>query len=103
MSRKDYIEAVRSSVAHRLGLADSAPRNRHIDGLVVVMQDATEAYQSQLDADRLCRWQSALFPGGTAGIRRIAVGRYREHTDAMRIVSGRPGREVVHYSAARST
>jgi hypothetical protein len=50
----------------------------------------------------ICRWQSALFPGGTSGIRRIAVGRYRDHEDPMQIVSGHPGREVVHHEAPPS-
>lgn len=55
------LTAVRSSVAHRLGLADAPTRDRHVDGLVAVMQDATSGHQSVLDSDRLCRWQSALF------------------------------------------
>ena len=96
------LTAVRSSVAHYLGLADAATRDRHVDGLVAMMQDATSGYQSVLDSDRLCRWQSALFPGGTSGLRRIAVGRYRDHTDPMQIISGRQGHEVVHYTAPAS-
>lgn len=96
------LTAVRSSVAHRLGLADAPARDRHVDGLVAVMQDATSGYPLALDSDRLCRWQSALFPGGTSGLRRIAVGRYRDHTDPMQIVSGRQGHEVVHYTAPAS-
>lgn len=88
------LAAVRSSVAHRLGLADAPTRDRHVDGLVAVMQDATDGYQSVLDSDRLCRWQSALFPGGTSGLRRIVVGRYRDHSDPMQIVSGRQGHAV---------
>ena len=63
-----------------------------MDGLVDVMQDATRGHAQPLDDDRLWRWQSALFPGGTQGVRRIAVGRYRDHADPMQIVSGRPGK-----------
>jgi Fic family protein len=96
------LAAVRSSVHHRLGLADTGRPDRHVDGLVDVMQDAVEGYQAVLDEDRLCRWQAALFPGGTSGIRRITVGRYRDHTDPMQIISGRPGKEVVHYTAPPS-
>jgi Fic family protein len=96
------LDAVRSSVFRRLGLADKRTPDRHVDGLVEVMQDATEGYQAVLDEDRLCRWQSALFPGGTSGIRRIAVGRYRDHADPMQIVSGILGREVVHHTAPPS-
>ena len=96
------LDAVRSSVGHRLGLADKPAPDRNVDGLVLVMQDATDGYQKPLDADRLCRWQSALFPGGTSGLQRIAVGRYRDHADLVQIVSGRLGREVVHYTALAS-
>lgn len=96
--------AVRSSVARRLGLDDDAPTapNRSVEGLVDVMQDAVERCTAPLDADRLWRWQSALFPGGTSGIQRITVGRWRDHEDPMQIVSGPIGREVVHYQAPPS-
>jgi Fic family protein len=96
------LEAVRSSVAYRLGLADLPTADRHVDGLVQVMADATEQYHAPLTQERLCLWQAALFPGGSANLRRIAVGRYRDHADAMQIVSGRLGREGVHYVAPPS-
>lgn len=94
--------SVRSSVLHRLGLQDCNTQDRHVEGLIDVMQDAITQYVAPLDADRLCRWQSALFPGGTSGLQRIAVGRLRDHQDPMQIISGRPGREVVHYTAPPS-
>ena len=94
--------AVRSSVMRGLGLAAAGPRDRSVDGLVAVINDATIAFDSPLDDDRLHRWQSALFPGGTSGLRRIAVGRYRDHPEPMQIVSGMPDREVVHYEAPPS-
>ena len=93
------LESLRSSVAHRLKLADAPGPDRSAEGLVQVMQDALANHSAALDLDRLCRWQSALFPGGTSGIMRIAVGRLRDHADAMQIVSGPLGREVVHYEA----
>ena len=96
------LESLRSSVAHRLHLADAPGADRSAEGLVQVMQDALANHSATLDLDRLCRWQSALFPGGTSGITRIAVGRVRSHTDAMQIVSGPLGREVVHYEALPS-
>lgn len=89
--------AVRSSVLRQLRLDDAGPHDRQVDGLIQVITDASEAFGQPLDHDRLVRWQSALFPGGTSGITRIAVGRYRDHADPMQIVSGRPGRETVHY------
>lgn len=96
------LDAVRSSVMRRMGLAVAGPVDRAVDGLVAVIHDAITAAGTPLDEDRLCRWQSALFPGGTSGLHRIAVGRYRQHEDPMQIVSGLPGREVVHYEAPPS-
>lgn len=96
------IASVRSSVLHRLGLQDHTTQDRHVEGLIDVMQDAITHHDAPLNADRLCRWQSALFPGGTSGLQRIAVGRLRDHLDPMQIISGRPGREVVHYTAPPS-
>ena len=96
------LDAVRSSVLRRLGLSASGPVDRAVDGLVAVIDDATASHGLPLDRDRLCRWQSALFPGGTSGLHRIAVGRFRDHPDPMQIVSGRPGREVVHFEAPPS-
>lgn len=96
------LASLRSSVAHRLQLADAPGADRSVEGLVQVMQDALANHSAALDLDRLCRWQSALFPGGTSGITRIAAGSVRDHADAMQIVSGALGREVVHYEAPPS-
>ena len=38
----------------------------------------------------------------TSDIQRIAVGRYRDDDDPMQIMSGAPGRELVHYEAPPS-
>lgn len=94
--------SVRSSIARRLGIGASSSQTQQVDGLVDVIRDASEGFLAPLDEERLWRWHSALFPGGTSGIRRIAVGRYRDHDEAMQIVSGQIGREVVHYEAPPS-
>jgi Fic family protein len=96
------MNTVRSSVKRLLGLEATGPTDRSVDGLVAVINDATAEPDQPLDADRLCRWHSALFPGGTSGIRRIAVGRFRDHEDPMQIVGGKIGREVVYYEAPPS-
>lgn len=38
--------------------------DRHVEGLVDAIRDATTGSDQPLDQERLCRWQSALFPGG---------------------------------------
>jgi Fic family protein len=97
------LETVRSSVMRRLGEEGAGQRaNRNVDGLLDVMQDAVTSFRERLDDDRLRRWQSALFPGGTSGITKIAVGRYRDHDEPMQIISGPIGKETVHYEAPPS-
>jgi Fic family protein len=95
-------DAVRSSVLRRLGLSQQGPVDRQVEGLVAVLSDASTDVAAPLNEDRLCRWQSALFPTGTSGLQRIAVGRYRDHPDPMQIVSGLPDKETVHYEAPPS-
>jgi Fic family protein len=95
---------VRSSVGRRLGISSdfvaTVPRN--IEGLLDVMESAAADWDSELTADRLNRWQSALFPAGGSALRSVATGRYREHDDPMEIVSGPIGSETVHYVAPPS-
>jgi Fic family protein len=96
--------AVRSSVMRKLGFEPptGSARSRQVDDLVDVIQDAIIGFDQPLDHDRLFRWQAALFPSGYSGLQRIAVGKYRQHTDPMQIVSGLPGKEVVHFTAPPS-
>ncbi len=107
------LASVRSSVMRQLGLpapeGSPAPSER-VDGLVALTQDATVDPQRPVTHERLHRWHQALFPlstlSGLAGPGRgpsLTVGRYRDHADAMQIVSGFPGREVVHYTAPPSS
>ena len=92
-------DAVRSSIARRLGLTTAglpAPP-RHIDGLVDILLDATETNNRDLSSERLKAWQAALFPTGRSGLVDIDVGQWR--TEAIQIVSGRAGKEKIHYEA----
>lgn len=94
------LDAVRSSVARRLGLPTaglpSPPRD--VDGLIEVLLDATRNYASPLTETRLCAWQAALFPSGYSGLLRINTGALRGDAP-MQVVSGRAGREHVHFTA----
>lgn len=95
-------EQVRSSLARRLGIEIAAlkPADRHVDGVVEMMLDATTNYQSALTPERLFAWHAALFPTGSSGMRRIRVGAWRDDREGpMQVVSGPLGREKVHYLA----
>jgi len=93
---------VRSSIARRLGMDIGAlvPADRHVEGVVEMMLDATENYQKELTADRLFGWHAALFPTGRSGMTKIVVGAWRTSSSGpMQVVSGPIGRERVHYEA----
>ncbi len=92
-------EQVRSSIARRLGIdiAGLLPSNRHIEGVVEMMLDATQHHNSPLTEERLFGWHAALFPTGFSGPYKIEVGRYR--TGDMQVVSGAMGKEKIHYQA----
>src|SRR5262245_4776885 len=93
---------VRSSIARRLGMdiGALAPADRHVDGVVDMILDATENYDAPLTAKRLCQWQAALFPTGYSGMTKITVGAWRkDKTGSMQVVSGPPGRERIHFEA----
>ncbi|MBE0547389.1 MAG: Fic family protein [Rubrivivax sp.] len=98
------LEAVRSSIARRLGVSQAKSMNtpRHVDGLLDVMDDAVTQADKPVTHERLHAWQAALFPTGYSGMSRIRVGGYREHAEPMQIVVGRIGRETVHYEAPPS-
>jgi len=93
---------VRSSVARRLGVDIGAlvPADRHVEGAVDVILDATQKYDAPLTRERLFGWHAALFPTGHSGMSKITVGAWRtDETGPMEVVSGPIGRERVHYQA----
>ena len=95
-------ESVRSSIHRRLGMDYAGlPRTeRHIDGLVEVLFDATLNSNQPLTIKRLLSWQAALFPTGYSGLLKIKAGKFRTNTTGpMQVVSGVIGRERVHYQA----
>lgn len=94
--------SVRSSVARRLGVpgAALAPEDRHVEGMVAMMLDATRDLETPLTREQLFGWQAALFPTGYSGIRKIKTGGWRDDTDGpMQVLSGPIGHETVHYQA----
>ena len=93
---------VRSSIARRLGMDIGAlkPAERHVEGVVEMMLDATQKYAEPLTHERLFAWHAAMFPTGRSGMRKIIVGAWRDDSSgAMQVVSGPIGKQKVHYEA----
>lgn len=95
-------ESVRSSIARRLGvdIGALAPVDRHVEGVVEMVLDATARCDAALTKDRLLAWHSALFPTAYSGLSRIHVGAFRDDASGpMQVVSGPIGRQRVHFEA----
>lgn len=95
-------EQVRSSIATQLGLDNSGliQSDRHIDGVVEMMLDATQNTDKTISIERLFGWHGALFPIGRSGLYKIDVAQWR--SGDMQVVSGGMGKEVVHFEAPKA-
>ena len=96
------VASVRSSIARRLGvdMGALAPVDRHVEGVVEMVLDATTHCHAPLTPERLFGWHAALFPSGYSGLARIQVGGWRkDDTGPMQVVSGPLGRQRVHFEA----
>jgi len=94
--------SVRSSIARRLGvdIGALAPVDRHVEGVVEMVLDATTHCNAQLTRARLFGWHAALFPTGYSGLTQIRVGGFRDDARGpMQVVSGPIGRQRVHFEA----
>ncbi|MFY4729307.1 Fic family protein [Nitrospira sp. BLG_2] len=99
------LEQVRSSVARRLGMdiAGAIPADRHVEGVVEMMLDATQNFEAPLTVERLFGWHAALFPTGRSGLHKIIVGAWRDDSKGpMQVVSGPVGCEKVHFEAPQA-
>lgn len=96
------VQSVRSSLARKLGLEIGAlsPVERHVEGVVEMILDATKHFRQPVNNERLFAWHAALFPMGYSGLTKIAVARYRDDAHGvMQVISGVHGKEKVHYQA----
>lgn len=91
--------SVRSSLLKNLNI-DTGGINKYdhqADGFVNALLDAIEHYDDLITKETLCSWHSELFPSSFSQGRRILTGTWRK--GEMYVVSGRIGKEVVHFEA----
>ena len=96
------VASVRSSIARRLGvdIGALAPVDRHVEGVVEMVLDATANCAAPVSRERLFGWHAALFPTGYSGLSKIAIGAWRDDASGpMQVVSGPVGRQRVHFEA----
>jgi len=93
---------VRSSIARRLGIdiGGLSSKDRHVEGIVEMMLNATGDYEKPLTEERLFDWHGALFPTGRSGLSKISVAQWRDDKNGpMQVISGPFGKEKIHYQA----
>jgi Fic family protein len=96
------VASVRSSIARRLGvdIGALAPTDRHVEGVVDMVLDATLRCAAALTKERMFGWHAALFPTGFSGMSRISIAAWRDDSHGpMQVVSGPLGRQKVHFEA----
>ena len=96
------LQQVRSSVARRMGLNIEGliPSDQLVDGIVQMSLDASQNFKAPLTQERLFGWHAALFPTGRSGMHKIMVGGWRQDlAGPMQVVSGKMGKEKIHYQA----
>ncbi|HLH96359.1 MAG TPA: Fic family protein [Xanthobacteraceae bacterium] len=99
-------DQVRSSLARRLGMdiAGLPPADRHVEGVVEMILDATENFVQPLTDERLFGWHAALFPTGRSGMHKITVGGWRTgQAGPMQVVSDPEERRRVHFEAPEAS
>jgi Fic family protein len=97
---------IRAAIAKKLGIEvqNAVPWDRHTDGIVEMMVDATLNYKKPLTKDRLFGWHMALFPTGYSGVHKIMVGNWRINAkkEPLKLVSGLLDKPKVHFVAPPS-
>jgi Fic family protein len=96
------VASVRSSIARRLGvdIGALAPVDRHVEGVVEMVLDASSNCGQPVTDERLFGWHAALFPTGYSGMARIKVAAWRDDaTGPMQVISGPVGRQKLHFEA----
>ncbi len=92
--------SVRSSILNKLGIQQEHIKvnvDHYNEGTVAVLLDAVENWSKPLTRERLFSWHSQLFPFGISDGERITTGCWR--SGSMYVISGRSGKEVIHYEA----
>ena len=96
------LRLVRSSIARRLSvdIGALAPIDRHIEGVVEMVLDATTQYEEPLSKKRLFRWHTSLFQTERNNLSTINIGAWRDDcAGPMQVVSGPVERRRIHFQA----
>ena len=101
----EYInrEDVKSSIRNQLGLTKTheVVTDMRAEGIAELLIDVRKTFLRPLTRQKLFKWHKMLFKA-QATSQRILIGKWREHDDAMQVVSGHYGKWTVHFEAPPS-
>lgn len=89
-------ESVRSSIANRLGVGEVTGHSKSHLAFVDLLLDSVRSSAEPLTEPQLLQWHQQLFLEKPI-LHEISIGEYRNET--VQVVSGRHGREKVHFQA----
>lgn len=96
---------VRSSIKNKLGLLglNQQPikvQDKRAEGIAELMLDVRKTFIQPLTESKLLEWHLMLLSSSLNP--NLMIGRWRTHEEPMQVVSGHPGKWVVHYEAPPS-
>ena len=89
-------DSVRSSIVNKLGIGKGSKFNQQSDAMVELLLSAIRTSEQQVNHGVIKQWHQMLFPVAPV-ITPMTIGDYRN--DTMQIVSGRYGKQQVHFEA----
>ncbi|NOQ35642.1 MAG: DUF4172 domain-containing protein [Methylococcaceae bacterium] len=89
-------ESVRSSIANRLGVGEISRTSKSVTAFVDVLLEAVRFSNTGLSEQQLLQWHSMMFYEKPL-LYSVNIGQYRD--EIMQVVSGRFGKQSVHFQA----
>lgn len=96
LSRRDVMSSIRNQL--NLNPTQESIGDQRAKGIGQLITAVRKDYTKKLTKKMLLDWHNMLMQGN----RRIAIGKWRTHEEAMQIVSGPIGKEKVHFQAPSS-
>lgn len=96
LSRQDVISSIRNNL--NPGLVKDNCKDKRAQGAGELMVAVRDTFSSSLTKEMLFKWHKMLMGAGAS----INTGSWPFHTEPMQIVSGRIGKENIHFEAPPS-
>ncbi|MDR4497277.1 MAG: Fic family protein [Candidatus Scalindua sp.] len=96
LSRQDVLSSIRKN----LGFNQNVERvkDKKAEGAAELMIDVRDTYAENLTEEKLFSWHTMIMKGS----RKVKIGNWRTHKEPMQVISGRLGKQKVHYEAPPS-